>query len=120
MKVKLDENLGNRGAQILRDGGCDVATVLEQDLCSSADPTLLEVSRVEGRVLVTLDKDFTNTVRFRPGRFPGIVVLRLSEPLRREDIDDGLRRVLALALTRSPHGRLWIVDDHRIREFGED
>lgn len=38
-------------------------------------------------------------------RYSGIVVLRLSEPLRRQDIDDGLLRVLALARTRSPGGR---------------
>jgi predicted nuclease of predicted toxin-antitoxin system len=120
MKVKLDENLGSRGAKILRAGGCEVVTVVEEDLCSAADSTLIEVARAEGRVLISLDKDFTNTVRFRPSRYSGIVVLRLSEPLGRQDLDDGLRRVLGLAQTRSPHGRLWIVDDRRIREFTED
>jgi predicted nuclease of predicted toxin-antitoxin system len=119
MKATLDENLGHRGARILRDGGWDVATVFEDDLCASTDPTLLEVSRVDGRVLITLDKEFANPVRFRPSRFAGIVVLRLAKPLRRKGIDDGLRRVLALTRTRSPVGRLWIVDDHRIREFDE-
>jgi hypothetical protein len=46
MKVKLDENLGRRGAQMLRDGGCDVATVVDQALCSATDLTLVEIGRV--------------------------------------------------------------------------
>lgn len=117
MLVKLDENLGARGAAILRGAGWDVSTVAMQDLCGASDATLIEICRVEGRVLITLDLDFANTLRLPPRRYGGIVVLRLQAPVRRAAIEGALQRLVLLAATRSPAGRLWIIDETRIREF---
>ena len=60
MKIKLDENLGNRGAEILRAAGYSVTTVVEEGLASASDDRLIEVCRSEGKCLVTLDLDFGN------------------------------------------------------------
>lgn len=68
MKVKLDENLGARGAQVLKDGGCDVATVVAQDLCGSSDEGLIQACGAERRVLVSLDKGFSSIL---PSRLSG-------------------------------------------------
>lgn len=117
MKVKLDENLGTRGAQILEAGCCDVLTVVAESLCSSSDETLIEVCRVEGRVIVTLDMDFSSILRFPPARYAGIVVLRLSGPLTPASIEDALRRFLEASTARDLTDRLWIVDARRVREL---
>ena len=120
MKLKLDENLGVRGQSILRDNAHDVATVVEQNLQGSNDDQLATHCADEGRVLVTLDMDFANTLRFPPERTAGIAVLRLptrpSLPLLLE-----LVSTLAGALKTEPiHGRLWIVEPGRIRVHEAD
>jgi predicted nuclease of predicted toxin-antitoxin system len=77
VKLKLDENLGVRGADILRAGGHDVATVFEQGLTSAPDTAVATACKTEGRCLVTLDLDFGNPLIFRPSDYAGIVVIRL-------------------------------------------
>jgi len=120
LRVKLDENLGQRGFAILSEAGYEIDTVAAEDLYSASDATLIEVCRAEKRVLISLDKDFANTLRFHPKRYAGIVVLRLPEPIQLKHIDQALRQVIALASVRPVLGRLWIVETNRIREFSEE
>lgn len=75
MKFKLDENLASLGKSLLEADGHDVMTVREQALCGVNDVTLFGVCRDEGRVLITLDHDFRQTLRFPPDKSAGLVVL---------------------------------------------
>lgn len=119
MKLKLDENLSERQAQSARQCGHDATTVVAEGLCSASDATVLDTAHDEGRVLITMDKDLSNTLRFPPQRYSGIVVLRLDEPLALASIERGITVFLDAAMTRSPVGRLWIVDRERVREFAD-
>ena len=74
MRLKLDENLGNRGHSILQAAGHDVFTVALQQLCGATDQELIEKCRREDRALVSLDLDFANPLRFQPSQYPGIAV----------------------------------------------
>lgn len=75
MKLKLDENIGNRGAELLRLAGHDVATVRDEKLVGTTDEHLYDVCATEKLALVTLDHDFgrgrAGSGPTRAGVYPG-------------------------------------------------
>jgi hypothetical protein len=121
VKVKLDENIGRRGAQLLKADGHDVMTVRDQQLGGVADERLFEVCRAEARILVTLDRDFGQVLRFPPETGAGVVVLDLNPRPTAGTLFARLQDFLAFSKTRSPLGELWIVEPGRVRiHLGEE
>jgi predicted nuclease of predicted toxin-antitoxin system len=66
VKLKLDENLSRRAADLIRTAGHDVATSASQGLRGAADEILFDVCKQESRALVTLDRDFGEVLRYPP------------------------------------------------------
>ena len=117
MKLKLDENLGNRGAVLFRAAGHDVATVVEQNLTSTPDCDLLAICHSEERALVTLDMDFSNPLVFEPTQYSGIAVLRLPSQIVPDDLWAACRVLIAAMSKSDLRGKLWIVQRDRVREY---
>lgn len=114
LRFKLDENMPSESVALLRAGGNDVSTALEQRLGGSADERILTAAREEARVLVTLDLDFGDIRTYPPSSHAGIWVLRP----RAQAVDmilELLRGALALASSEVASGRLWVIEAGQVR-----
>ncbi len=120
MKLKLDENLGRRGAEILSATGHEVMTVGDQRMTSAPDEHLLSVCHAEGRCLVTLDLDFSYPLRFPPHEYSGVAVLRPSSPITLPELHQCCTTLLSGLAQESIIGKLWIVEPTRIRRYQPD
>ncbi|MBA3425208.1 MAG: DUF5615 family PIN-like protein [Rubrobacter sp.] len=115
MKAKLDENLGNRAIELFREPGHEVSTVFGQNLGGTSDEDLIGTCRMEERVLVTLDLGFSNVLRFPPREYASIAVLAYPHLIDLDTIRERVRVLLRASEREQLSGRLWIVEQDRIR-----
>ncbi|MBI1893749.1 MAG: DUF5615 family PIN-like protein [Candidatus Rokubacteria bacterium] len=118
LAFKVDENLPEDVAAVLREAGHEAATVTSQGLAGAEDAQLSETLRREGRILVTLDVEFGDIRTYPPEEYPGIVVLRMTKQDKRHVLA-AIRRILPVLRTDPVARRLWIVEEHAVRIRGE-
>jgi predicted nuclease of predicted toxin-antitoxin system len=80
VKFKLDENLDARLASILVDAGHECDSVRAEGLGGKSDVELFATCAAERRVLITLDLDFAEPLRFPSAKTAGTIVLRPHRP----------------------------------------
>lgn len=77
MRFQLDENADRRLVAFLVDQGHDVATVIDDYPQRTLDRDLLELARVEDRILITNDLDFGDLVMRERLPHAGVILFRL-------------------------------------------
>jgi predicted nuclease of predicted toxin-antitoxin system len=117
MKFKIDENVPVEAAELLRQSGYDVLTVIEQELGGETDETVARICQREKRALVTFDTGFADIRAYPPHAFPGMIVFRLKKQSS-VYILEVLERLMDTILSEPVEGHLWIVEEDRIRIRG--
>lgn len=111
---KIDENLPVEVATLLADAGHDALTVLDQRMGGYRDSELSKVCQDEHRIIVSLDLDFADIRNYPPAKYSGIIVLRLNIT-NKTQILRAVERLVPLLEQETLNGRLWIVDENRVR-----
>lgn len=113
----MDENLPVEIAGQLRAAGHQADTVNDEAVAGSLDPDLALLIQREGRDLITLDRGFGDIRAYRPQEYPGLVVMHLAHQDKARVLEVCKR--LVPSLSQAPlEGRLWIVEESRIRVRG--
>jgi len=114
MKFKVDENLPVEAAELIEKEGYDAVTVWDQNLGGATDENIAKVCNKEGRALITMDKDFANIRSYPPGKFSGLIVLRLITQ-DKVHVLKTVKRIFLILRKQQPEKQLWIVEENNIR-----
>jgi predicted nuclease of predicted toxin-antitoxin system len=79
MRFKVDESLHVEIADLLRERGHDALTVFDQEARGRSDRDIADLSRTEGRVLISLDLDFILSPREIP--WPDRLTVAKEKPI---------------------------------------
>jgi predicted nuclease of predicted toxin-antitoxin system len=114
VRLLLDENLSPKQAVTLREQGHDAVAVLEIGLAGQPDEKVREYAIAENRVLLTLDVDFANVLRFPPAGTPGVIRLKIHPPTEAA-IREQIAKAIAVLKDRSLAGCLAVSHGNVIR-----
>jgi len=114
MKIKLDENMPSRLAEMLSQLGHDVDTVMSEGLSGRDDDTVWNAAQEAGRFIITQDLDFSDTRIFAPGTHYGILLIRLRDP-GRIALTERVLVMFAVEDIENWTGCFVVATDHKIR-----
>jgi len=114
MKLFADECVYAITTKTLRQWGHDVITAQEAGLSGHDDGELLQYSTSQKRILISIDMDFSNALRFTPSSHSGIIILKIR-PATIENVHQVLSQLLGGYSEEEIHQSLVIVDRTKYR-----
>jgi predicted nuclease of predicted toxin-antitoxin system len=112
--VLLDQGLPATAASLLREQGWDAVHVSELGLAMAEDLAILERSRLEQRVCVTLDADFHALLCMSGAAQPSVIRIRI-EGLRGPEAAELIQRVVNQTAHDLQRGAMVTVTKHSVR-----
>jgi predicted nuclease of predicted toxin-antitoxin system len=114
IKMLLDQGLPRTAASLLRERGWDVQHVSELGMSKAEDSAIIDLARLEQRMVVTLDADFHALLAVSGATGPSVLRVRM-EGQKADQIVALVERVLALASDELNQGAMITVVDGKVR-----
>jgi predicted nuclease of predicted toxin-antitoxin system len=114
VRLLLDENLSHHHAERLKILAFDAISVLEAGLSGAPDEVIRQFAIESSRILVTLDADFANILRFPPTGTRGVIRIKVHPPTE-DAIASAIDRALLMLSTQDLTNRLAVIDGNKIR-----
>lgn len=114
MKLFLDQGLPRSTSLHLRNFGIEAIHTGDRSLAAASDAEILEISRQEGRIVVTLDADFHALLVLSAASGPSVIRIRI-EGLGAERLANLLVNVLKSCEDDLLKGAMISVTKHGIR-----
>ena len=92
--ILLDQGLPSAAAELLRKLGWDAVHVREIAMRDATDREILARAAADGRICVTLDKDFHEALAKRHAAYPSVILLRWQN-LRAQGVAEVIEATLA-------------------------
>lgn len=114
MKIFVDECVYSSTTKLLRNWGHNVETVYEAGLAGREDQDLLKCATKQNQILISIDMDFSNAVRFVPSLHSGIIILKIR-PTTLDNVHQILKEFLEKHREDEIHQSLVIIDKAKYR-----
>jgi predicted nuclease of predicted toxin-antitoxin system len=114
MRLFVDECVYAVTTATLRLWGHDVETAQEAGLSGHDDEELLQYATSQNRVLISIDMDFSNALRFVPSSHSGIIILKIR-PSTIDNVHHVLKQFFDHYTEDDAHHSLVIADQTKYR-----
>ena len=113
-RILLDQGLPRSAATALREAGWDVEHVSDLGMSQSADRSILDFARAQGRTVVTLDADFHALLAVANESGPSVIRIR-QEGLKGREVAALLLAIWSRIETQIQRGAMVTVTEKTIR-----
>jgi predicted nuclease of predicted toxin-antitoxin system len=114
LKLLADMNISPHTVVFLRNLGHDVVRVNEVLPASASDQSIVELARIDARVILTQDLDFSALIALTGSKHPSAITLRLSSS-RVPTVNQLLEKLLPHLEVDAESGCLITIEDHGFR-----
>lgn len=111
LKLLIDENVRREVIDFLKQAGQDI----KQLSAGISDAEIAQCAKVEHRIILTHDLDFSNILTYPPSEYSGIIVLRIFPPSASAIITSLENLFSTLTKPADFNGRLIILEPNGFR-----